>query len=107
MIRQLRVQGFKLFRQQFFELRALTILAGANGAGKTSVIHALLLAREAWRRSDEVVELNGPFGLELGGFEDILNHETGTEFSIALVADNTVDEEWTFSAGKTELYATV
>jgi predicted ATPase len=107
MIRQLRVRGFKLFKEQLFELRPLTLLAGANGAGKTSVIHALLLAREAWRRSDEVVELNGPFGLELGGFEDILNHETGTNFSIALVTDSTVDEEWTFSAGKTELYATV
>ena len=63
MIRQLDIRGFKLFKEHSFAMRAMTVLAGMNGAGKTSVIHALLLVREAWRRGDEVVELNGPFGL--------------------------------------------
>jgi predicted ATPase len=107
MIRELQIRGFKLFTQQRFELRSMTLLAGMNGAGKTSVIHALLLAREAWRRSDDIVELNGPFGLELGGFEDALNHETDNDFRIALVGDSAVPEEWFFSAGQTELYASV
>lgn len=107
MIRQLKIQGFKRFSSHSFELRPMTILAGINGTGKTSVIHALLLAREAWRRKDEIVELNGPFGLELGGFQDVLNHQAASRFTIALVADGTPEEEWVFSEGDTELYATV
>lgn len=107
MIRRLRVRGFKPFAEQGFEIRPLTVLAGMNGTGKTSVIHALLVVREAWRRSDGVVELNGPFGLELGGFEDVLNQQTVSDFTIGVVGDSQADEEWTFSAGETELYAAV
>jgi predicted ATPase len=108
MIRQLRIRGFKRFREHSFELRPMTVLAGMNGTGKTSVIHALLLAREAWRRRDGVVELNGPFGLQLGGFQDVLNHETVESFAISLISDGAVEEEpWLFSEGDTELYATV
>jgi predicted ATPase len=107
MIRELQIQGFKLFVDQTFALRPLTVLAGMNGAGKTSVIHALLLAREASRRDDRIVELNGPFGLELGGFEDVLNQETAKSFSIKLLYDDFRVYEWTFSEGTTDLYANV
>jgi predicted ATPase len=107
MMRQLQIRGFKRFSEHSFDLRPMSILAGMNGTGKTSVIHALLLAREAWRRRDDVVELNGPFGLELGGFEDVLNHQTVDSFSITLVADGSVDEAWHFTKGDTDLYATV
>lgn len=123
MIRQLGIRGFKRFSEHSFELRPMTILAGMNGAGKTSVIHALLLARAAWQRTDEIVELNGPFGLELGGFADVLNHQTVNSFAITLVADRfstesdtngpvadpvqRTEQQWLFTEGDTELYATV
>lgn len=104
MIRELQIQGFKRFANQTFTLQPLTVLAGMNGTGKTSVVHALILAREAWRRGDGIVELNGPFGLELGDFDDVLNHETLGSFSIKIL-DNELNEnelneyEWTFSEG--------
>lgn len=107
MIRLLRLQGFKRFIEHSFELRSMSVLAGMNGTGKTSVIHALLLAREAWRRRDQVVELNGPFGLELGGFEDVLNHQTVSAFRISLDTDRGAEEQWEFSEGDTPLYAAV
>jgi predicted ATPase len=128
-IRQLGIRGFKRFTEHSFELRPMTVLAGMNGAGKTSVVHALLLVREACRRRDGVVELNGPFGLELGGFEDVLNHQTINSFAITLAADGSVEEgrvvseiesagpigrpvqlveqQWVFTEGDTALYATV
>ena len=56
----------------------LTVLAGLNGSGKTSIIHALLLMRESIRAtSNGVVLLNGPFGLQLGTAEDISNWQSG------------------------------
>jgi predicted ATPase len=107
MIKALHIHGFKRFAEQTFAMKPMTVLAGMNGAGKTSLIHALLLVREAWRRADSVVELNGPFGLELGGFEDVLNHETQGNFSIKLFARDDALHEWIFSEGSTELYARV
>jgi predicted ATPase len=107
-IRQLIIEGFKRFESEKLELRPLTILAGRNGAGKTSAIHAVLLARHASQRGDGIAQLNGPFGMALGWFEDIINANfDGPSFSIALVdeADKTVT--WTFSQGDTELYAKV
>ena len=78
-----------------------------NGTGKTSFIHALLLIREAARRCDGVVELNGPYRLELGGFEDVLNHETLGTFCVSLAKLDGQLYEWTFSQGETDLYASV
>jgi predicted ATPase len=88
MIEKLRVKGFKRFVDQTFEFRPLTILAGWNGAGKSSVIHALLLACQAARNKTRVVQLNGYFNLELGTFEDVLNRETTGAFSVQIEEDN-------------------
>ena len=66
MIHKLKIEGFKRFKSHSFALRSITLLAGMNGTGKTSFIHALLLIREATRRGDGVVELNGPYRLEFG-----------------------------------------
>lgn len=107
MIRSLFVEGFKRFESEKFELRSLTVLAGRNGAGKTSAIHALLLARHASQRGDGVAELNGPFGMELGWFEDVVNVNVEGHFNITLVDAAERTATWTFSKGDTELYAKV
>jgi len=109
MIEQVVIDGFKRFERQAFDLRSLTILAGRNGAGKTSLIHSLLLLREATRRNDGVAQLNGPFGIELGWFEDLVNinrFSRSPEFSVELKTE-TGSAEWTFSGGDTDLYAKV
>ncbi len=108
MIENLRIKGFKRFEDESFNLKPLTVLAGRNGAGKTSTIHALLLAHHAVTRNDGVVELNGPYGLELGWFDDIINtnsHED--QFSVEVVGNQGQRGEWTFSQGSTEQYAKV
>lgn len=107
MISNVGVVGFKRFKKHSFDLRPLSVFTGMNGAGKTSVIHSLLLVQNAWDRNDGVIKLNGPFGLELGGFGDVLNHETASSFSISLKDDAGVSEQWVFTEGDTELYASV
>ncbi|MEQ8322456.1 MAG: DUF3696 domain-containing protein [Rhodospirillales bacterium] len=107
MISSIKISGFKRFHDFKFDLKPLTVLAGMNGSGKTSVIHSLLLAREAWKRGDGIVELNGPYGLELGSFEDVLNKEASDQFSISLQVGNNSVEEWKFSKGDADLFAEV
>ncbi|MGH0275913.1 DUF3696 domain-containing protein [Sinorhizobium meliloti] len=107
MINRMIVEGFKRFVSETIELKPLTVLAGRNGAGKTSVIHALLLAHHASQRSDGVAELNGPFDLELGWFEDVINVNVEGSFTIALENERQDRSTWKFSKGDTELYAKV
>jgi predicted ATPase len=73
MISELRIVGFKRFADETLTLAPLTVLSGLNGAGKTSVIQALLLARRAARKPTMSVPLNGPYGLELGSIQDVFN----------------------------------
>jgi len=41
------IKNFKCFEEQEFNLRDLTILAGANGSGKSTLIQAMLLLRQS------------------------------------------------------------
>ncbi len=91
MITGATVAGFKRFRRQRFELAPLTVLAGLNGSGKTSLLQAILLAAEASTTVSPTLSLNGPFGLELGTAEDVLNRDSASPVEISLEgADLTV-----------------
>ena len=87
MISQVEISGFKRFSSCSLDLAPLTVLTGLNGAGKTSFLQALLLMREASLPGATTVPLNGPFGLELGSAQDVLNVNTALDTSeIALSA---------------------
>lgn len=99
MLSQFSIEGFKRFQSCTLDLEPLTVLTGLNGAGKTSVIQALLLLRQASlasrtflvsREADQnhtaTVPLNGAFGLELGSAEEVLNIQHGSQ-QIALGAE--------------------
>lgn len=88
------VSGFKRFVDERFEMAPLTVLTGLNGSGKTSLLQAVLLATEAARNKAASLSLNGPFGLELGTAEDVLNWESSSPIGITF---ETADEkvfEW-------------
>jgi predicted ATPase len=76
LIKTLEIAGFKRFTAATVEFAPLTVLSGLNGAGKTSVIHTLLMLREASLFNARSVSLNGPYGLELGSVQDVLNLNT-------------------------------
>ncbi len=46
MLEQLRLDNFKCFKSEPISLHRLTLLSGVNGAGKSSVIQALLVLRQ-------------------------------------------------------------
>lgn len=107
MIHEIQICGFKKFAQEIFKMAPLTVLAGMNGAGKTSVVHALLLIREAVQRGDQLVQLNGPHGLELGTFEDIQNWNKPDSVSFQLTDELGAACNWEFTGNSTALYAKV
>jgi predicted ATPase len=101
-IRALRVEGFKRFVDRTFAFAPLTVLTGLNGSGKTSVIHALLLMREASQALgvDPIVPLNGPYDLELGSAEDVRNwdFDEARKIRFTTTAEDGRLETWVFSA---------
>lgn len=74
MISSLRLGNFKCFQDETVPFKRLTLLSGVNGAGKSSVIQALLVLRQICRRgafSVPQVSLSGDL-VDLGRAADIL-----------------------------------
>lgn len=97
MIRQLTLKNFKCFQGSFdFDLAPLTLLAGVNGVGKSSLLQALLLVRQSHLGGDEV-RLNGDL-LELGQSTDAFCAEAeDDELHIGMTtADTTLDWRYRF-----------
>ncbi|MHB1222856.1 MAG: DUF3696 domain-containing protein [Gemmatimonadaceae bacterium] len=112
MLERLRVRNFKAWRDSGdIRLAPLTLLFGANSAGKTSIPHLLLMLRQTLESPDRqrVLELGDSSSLvDLGTFEDILfqhDLERVLEFEIGWrarepvhVADPLSDLEFSASA---------
>lgn len=74
MIEELRLINFKCFKDKVLSFKDLTILAGANAAGKSSVVQALLLLQHSnnvmnnsggeWE--SESIDINQVFGIQIG-----------------------------------------
>lgn len=74
MITSVSIENFKRFRSTEIDLRSMTVLTGVNGAGKSTFIQSILLARCAAEFRDRaVVPLNGPYGLALGEAYEVLH----------------------------------
>ena len=79
---KLSIEGFKCFGERAeFHLNNLTLLTGANSAGKSTVIQSLLLDKtisESKSTDGQLVEValnTKDYALELGKFDDIVNHD--------------------------------
>ncbi|MCU0681905.1 MAG: DUF3696 domain-containing protein [Polyangiaceae bacterium] len=74
MISTFRIDRFKRHLHRKIAMRELTVLTGANSAGKSALLQCLLLFRQAGAANGlGWVELNGPFGLSLGEARDVLH----------------------------------
>ena len=74
MIRALRLVNFKCFKDESVPFERLTLLTGVNGAGKSSIIQALLILRQICLHgafSDSKVSLSGDL-VDLGRAVDVL-----------------------------------
>lgn len=107
---KLTIEGYKCFdRKTGFDLNNITLLTGANSAGKSSVIQSILLAKIISETTVEDVMFenvpvsltNKKYAMDLGGYNDIINRNTKTgdiEFSLSDIgysvkADDNDDDE--------------
>src|SRR4051812_45556906 len=82
MIQSIEAFNFKGLSELKFRVGKITLLTGTNSVGKSSLIQSLLLVRLASLRAKEensVIALNGPYGLSLGEFADIIRHDISIE----------------------------
>ena len=83
----LKINGFKAFTQAIdIPFTPLTVLAGANSVGKSTVIQALLLSRISLKEGEDEssrknIPLNGRFGLMLG-YASQISQQPKIEFVI-------------------------
>lgn len=80
LIKALSLKNFKGFSEEVhIELRPITLLFGANSAGKSSVLHALQYVREILERNNSNADktLQGGNAVDLGGFLNILHGRAG------------------------------
>jgi predicted ATPase len=98
-IRQLLISNFKGFASLELDLQPLTLLAGLNGTGKSSIIQVLLLLRQSWLQGllqDERLALNGDL-VQIGTARDALYsyaEEDNIRFGLAAVGGQRAS--WTF-----------
>ena len=98
MLNEFRIRAFKRFRDDKFRLGKLTVLAGLNGSGKSSLLQALLLTREASTSTGDSIRLNGPFGLQLGAAEDVLNWECDPPIELSVIYSGHCVAKWAFGS---------
>lgn len=101
MIRTIRLQNYKCFENQSLEFSNLTLLSGLNGAGKSSVLQALLLLRQSYQQNllrTTGLALNGDL-VHIGTAKDALFEgakEDMIGFDLAL-GDGTTKGTWRFN----------
>ncbi len=90
----LKIGNFKAFSEtQYMPIRPLTLIFGPNSSGKSSLIHALVLAHEAMRKGDLDIhrtEIGGD-SVDLGGFRQYIfrrDAERNVEWAIELETKN-------------------
>lgn len=88
MIARMLLRNFKCFESQSLNIRNLTLLAGLNGMGKSSVLQALLLIRQSYLDGllpQTGLELNGSL-VKMGTAQEVLYEDAQSdEFEIAVV----------------------
>ena len=95
LIKSLALKNFKGFSDEVrIELRSITLLFGANSAGKSSVLQALQYVREILERQNVNADrtLQGGEALDLGGFMNLV-HGRDPERQIEIEVEMVLGEE--------------
>lgn len=99
MITRLKITDFKAHHDTTLSLGALTLLTGINSSGKSSVLQALLLLRQSFRkgRLSTGLDLNSPL-CDIGKGIDALYHSSQNEIISFIIDSNTGSFEFAFNA---------
>lgn len=104
MIRKIELKKFKCFELLKLPLAELTLLAGSNASGKSSLLQALVVLHQTIRENEWSTRLilNGGI-LNLGTVQDVINKIHGrNKFELALENDKST-YRWSFIGERTEM----
>ena len=93
MLQSVELTNFKCFQKQAFHFSSLTVLAGLNGMGKSSLLQSLLLLRQSNGEFGlkQGLKLNGAY-VSLGSALDVLYEKSETDsLSIAIQENDQLD----------------
>lgn len=96
MLTRIDLRGFKCFTLLKLSLRPLTLLAGANGSGKSSVLQSLVLLHQTIREHEwsSQLMLNGD-SINLGTAADVINQgQDNRACEISLQEDDGSYVQW-------------
>ena len=75
MLTCLKLRNFKCFSDTTIDLKELTILAGGNATGKSSVMQAILLYAFVPKKNSLLVDVNDAYDLNLGVAKSLISHD--------------------------------
>jgi predicted ATPase len=98
MIDELSISNFKCFEAQDVPLKALTVLTGLNGSGKSTVIQSLLLLRQSWLQGHlpNALALNGDL-IRIGTAVDALYEHGGDKIALGIKESQVGNRIYAFS----------
>lgn len=98
MITELKIKNFKALKEVDLTLGKLNLLAGINGMGKSSLIQALLLLKQSFRKQQlKMLILNDEEFAELGKGRDVFyQYSKDQSISFQLKYNAHVPISWTF-----------
>ncbi|WP_189658839.1 AAA family ATPase, partial [Pseudomonas amygdali] len=104
MITKIELSNFKCFQLLKLPITELTLLAGSNASGKSSLLQALVILHQTIRENEWSTRLilNGSI-LSLGTVQDVVNKVHGRNaFELSLTNENS-RYSWTFSGERPEM----
>ena len=92
MLKSLYIENFKCFESENINFEKLTVFAGENGSGKSTVIQSLLLLKQSHDIHNKTIsELEklylNDYYCELGSYKDVLHCETDNEYILFAFTD--------------------
>ncbi|MDR9865163.1 AAA family ATPase [Pseudomonas baetica] len=108
MITKIELSNFKCFNLLKLPLSELTLLAGSNASGKSSLLQALVILHQTIRENEWSTRLilNGSI-LNLGTVQDVVNKIHGrNDFELSLT-DEESRYSWSFTGERPEMSMTV
>lgn len=101
MTRRLHIHNFKAFKDQYVEIRPLTLLSGLNGSGKSSTLQAIALLRQSMDANGfsniHGLLLNGEL-VELGSGVDVLHAQHDDDIISFTVNSEESDDYYVYHA---------
>ncbi len=99
MISRFRIERFKCFADQTIEFSNLTLFAGGNATGKSTVIQALLLLRQAYLRgslAEGELPLTGNL-ISIGTAKDAFYSNSDIDSIVFQLGDTNLSSEYVFA----------